>query len=531
MPEDDFAKGLVNRRQALEEKKAKSPMPDPRSPFDDGLPEGDEEIEETEAVPPSSLGSEPVTAAATPQAIAQRPKRRGPGKKKRDPLPPPASAIEPMGETAQAGAPREAVEAAPFIEGGINPKDPLIYWPKIIEAAREKGFGPEYIQIRIDRSALGVNPTEFTTADTIEDASIVAGSEETNAGQALVNYVINVIHLARKAEAKYRLYAFYKIRTTGSFPVMHMRLAHPDEIRAQEARKADYLHHQRMSGPVGPSGYSSSPVQRMTGPMGFGAAPQPPPAAPVVVQASAAPQTPTEQLAHLIQFEELRQRLMAMGQPVPPPLPQIIHAPPPPPVYQPPPPPALTKEQEELIFEAKMNRFIEAKGFVKPGLGAPPATAAAAAAANPVAAVKELIKTFGEIRGMETSVKAMFGIAEDAGEEPEDKPTKLEELSVLKIPGVGVGGRPIMLPRNTKGTLDFFQQAVMSNLETSQELGVKAIAGVAAALDKTSFGKLLESLAAKGGAPAQLAQTVKAQGLVGVGAANGTPQRVRGPLA
>jgi hypothetical protein len=56
---------------------------------------------------------------------------------------------------------------------------------------------------------------------------------------------------------------------------------------------------------------------------------------------------------------------------------------------------------------------------------------------------------------------------------------------------------------------------------------------VANALDKTSFGKLLESLAAKGGQPAQLAAAAKASGIVGTGAVNGTavPQRPRGPMA
>jgi hypothetical protein len=536
--DDSFGQGLVPYRKALAEKREKT-MTQGQSPFDDGLPDDDDVIvqEEGESETPGEEETPDPPAAAAPSQPNKAQRRRGPGRKRRGAQP---AVIEPMGETAVASAvSNEDLPEADVkpVEGGINPKDPLLFWPKIIAAARAKGFGPEYLQIRIERAGIGAHPTPFIPVDTVQ-GDMVCGNESENAGQALVDYLTDQIHLGRKvaSPANYRLQAFYKIRASGGFPVMTITLEHPDEIRAQQMRKAQYFR-DRETPSLAPAGVGPPPLYRVPAQM---AQPpylsHPPPAQPVQL---AQPQSLTDKIAEWRAYEEHRQWLLASGQPAPPPVPQIVHVPAPvlplPPVAAPE-GPRLSKEEEELIFEAKMNRFIEKAGYVKPGLGSPPSPAAVAASAtNPVAAMKDLFKMFAEIKGMEKQVGTLFGYTEKTAEdeeEPEPEKPK-DEISVLQIPGASISGRPIMLPRNTKGTIDFFQQAVMSNLETSQELAVKALGGVAAALDKTSFGKLLESLAAKGGQPAQLAAAAKASGIVGTGAVNGSAPiaRPRGPMA
>jgi hypothetical protein len=542
---DTFGAGLTNRRQALAERREKA-MTQGQSPFDDGLPDDDDVVEPAEESTAEETTSEeePPTAPASPQGQKSQ-KRRGPGRKRRGLAQ--VAAIEPMAESVTAGAisDEDLPEAAATpVEGGINPKDPLLYWPKIIAAARAKGFGPEYLQIRIERAGFGAHPTPFILVDTIQ-GEMVCGNESENAGQMLVDYLTDIVHLGRKVggPANYKLQAFYKIRASGGFPVMTITLEHPDEIRAQQMRKAQYFRDKEtpsLSTPAGLPGLGyRGPIPPAQGYQQFQPQPPPPVMPPIYPTVPPVGAGLADTLAQLRAYEEWRQQTIAAGQPAPPPAPQIVHMPPPPsPPVAAPEGPRLSKEEEELIFEAKMNRFIEKAGYVKPGVGAPPTpTAVVATASDPVAAIENLLKTFAKIKGMEKQVGTLFGYepkdpnAEEEEPEPEKKP---DEITVLKIPGATFGGRPVMLPRNTKGTIDFFQQAVMSNLETSQELGVKAIAGVASALDKTSFGKLLESLAQKGGAPAQLAQATKASGIVGTGSVNGAtplPQRPRGPMA
>jgi hypothetical protein len=532
--DDTFAAGLVPRREALAARREKMTQ---QSPFDDGLP--DEEGPDEAPVSPETEEETPPAAAAPPSPRQTR--RRGPGKKRRgrETANNVDVAIDPMGQTAVAGAPAEEedlLEMVSLTEGGINPKDPLLYWPRIIATARAKGFGPEYLQIRIERQGTGAHPTPFIPVDTIE-GEMVAG-DGTNAGQELVDYLTNVVHIARRTPgpATYKLQAFYKVRSSGGFPVMVIKLDHPDEIRAQQMRRDEYFRRKEtLSGPTGLPGLGRPPVPRAAG---YPTAP--PPTAPPPMfypQATVPPQGQglADTLAQLRAYEEWRQQTIAAGQPAPPPAPQIVHMPAPvaPPSPSPAPmPPALTAEQEQLIFEAKMHRFIETQGYVKPGVGAP---AKPAEIKSQASGFKDIIQAFKELETFKLQIREAVGAGVNSeGEEEEPEPKELEDkISVVQIPGATIGGRPIMLPRKTKGTIDFFQQAVMSNLETSQELAVKAIGGIAQTLDKTSFGKLLESLAAKGGQPAQLAAAAKASGLTGTGAVNGTAvlQRPRGPMA
>lgn len=500
-------------------------MSQERSPFDDGLPEGDEEEVEAPPSPEVKQEEEPPAVAAP---VARQARRRGPGKKRRgrEPLP---EAQPFVAETTTAAAALEPTEELPQeVESGINPKDPLLYWPKIIESARAKGMGPEYLQIRIERAGVGAHPTPFIIVETIE-GEMVAG-DETTAGQTLVDYLTNVVHMGRKVpgRAVYKLFVFYKVKSSGGFPVMTIQLDHPDEIRAQQMRRAEYFRN-REAPSLGMGNPPPMPGMGYRGPL-----PQaPPPPTPPPFYSTVPPTGGglADTLAQLRAYEEWRQQTIAAGQPAPPPAPQIVHMPAPAPPPPPPAPPARDPEVEELIFEAKMHRYIEKMGYVKPGVGAP---AKPAEIKNQASGFKEIIQAFKELETFKSQIREAVGVGGgELEEEPEPKEPE-DKISVVQIPGATIGGRPIMLPRKTKGTIDFFQQAVMSNLETSQELAVKALGGVAQALDKTSFGKLLENLAQKGGAPAQVAQIAKTSGMVGTGAVNGAtplPQRPRGPMA
>jgi hypothetical protein len=531
---DNFAAGLVPYRKALAERREKA-MTQETSPFDDGLPD-DDDLEEVEETPKEEEPKEEEPQAASPPQKQTR--RRGPGKKRRGREPIPVADVAPTVEMLGATpAADEELPQASAIEGGINPKDPLIYWPKIIESARAKGMGPEYLQIRIERAGVGATPTPFILVETIE-GEMVAG-DETTAGQTLVDYLTNVVHMGRKVagRAVYKLFVFYKVKSSGGFPVMTIQLDHPDEIRAQQMRRAEYFRN-REAPSLGMGSHPPAPARGYQLPQQMAQPPylSAPPPAPSFGQGGFA-----ETLSQLQAYEEYRQGLIRAGQPAPPPAPQPVYLPAPQP---PPPPPApapvisneprLSKEEEELIFEAKMARYIEKAGYVKPGMGAP---AKPIEIKNQASGFKEIIQAFKELDSFKAQIAEVVGGKPGAGddeEEPETEAKPEDKISILQIPGASIGGRPIMLPRNTKGTIDFFQQAVMANLETSQELAVKALGGVAAALDKTSFGKLLESLANKGPQAAQLAQAARASGMVGTGAVNGAtplPQRPRGPMA
>src|SRR5580704_11775333 len=170
---DNFAAGLVPYRKALAERREKA-MTQETSPFDDGLPD-DDDLEEVEETPKEEEPKEEEPQATSPPQKQTR--RRGPGKKRRGREPMPVADVAPTVEMLGATpAADEELPQASAIEGGINPKDPLIYWPKIIESARAKGMGPEYLQIRIERAGVGATPTPFILVETIE-GEMVAGDE------------------------------------------------------------------------------------------------------------------------------------------------------------------------------------------------------------------------------------------------------------------------------------------------------------------------------------------------------------------
>ena len=502
MPDDTdpFYRGLVSRREALEERKRNAMPPatpvDDDDPYGDGLPEGDEEPEKVEATP--------SIATTTPAPPPAQPRKKRPYTRRQKP--------------ADVAATPTAVEPeAPAV--GVDPNDAMTSWPQILEMAREQNMGPEYLMIRIQRTGEGLHPTPPTWLDTIE-GSMVAGNESVDPGQALVDYVTNAVHLTTKGPAKYRLYTLLK-GARGSFgKMMAIRLGHPEEIRVQRRAKDEYFMEQQRLG----YGQPGLPPRRPTPQQPL---PPPPPYPQAAPQAAAPQPDPFEQFAR---YEQWRQQVIATGAPAPPPAPppppQVIHMPPPQPAG-----PRLTAEETELIEEAKFTRFLEKGGYVKAGVGAPvPPAAAAQAAQNPVSAIKELLGTFKAIQGLKGEVGELFGVteAEEKPEEPEEKP---DVPKFVQIPAAKAFGRPIFMPQETEGFVDWCQKAVLANAETSGDLALKMLGGFAQALDKTSFGKLVEKLAAQGGAPAVVAEQAKAAGMIGTGAPNGVLVKRAGPSA
>lgn len=484
--------------------------PEIDNPFNDGLPEGDNEPEADGAAAPPMTPLQDRAAEQSKRVGARRPRRRGGPRQ------------QPGTETAS------RAYVASDVPEGLESRDAAVFWPQILKEMADKGVGPEDMYIRIDRLGRGITPQGQVTIDQV-DANLVCGDQTGDAGRDLVTYVTDIVHLGREklnSPADYKLYVVMK-QGLSATRMMTLHLDHPDEIRALQQRKSAYFRPQ-------PPGYRASP----RAPVGMGAPMQQPPAPlppPPPMQAPNPQLSPADAFAQTMQsiqaYEAWRQQVVATGAPMPaplPPPPQIIHAPPPAREED-----RLTKEEKELLEEARFRRFVEKEGYVKQGLGAPPPPAAAAQAAqNPVSAVKDLIKTFAEIQGLESQVKSLFGVAdkvEPEEPEPEEKPNPIK---VVAIPGAKAYGRDILFPRGTDGLLDWCQQAVMANLETSGQLAGNVLGTFAKSLDGTSFSRLLERLMAQGGAPAQVAAEAKAAGLVGTGAppANGM-SRKPGPLA
>jgi hypothetical protein len=394
-------------------------------------------------------------------------------------------------------------------------------WPQILEMAREQNMGPEYLMIRIQRTGEGLNPTPPTWLDTIE-GSMVAGDENRDPGQALVDYITNAVHLTTKGPAKYRLYTLLK-GARGSFgKMMAIRLGHPEEIRVQRKAKDDYFFEQQRLG----FGQPGSPPRRMQQALPLPLPPPPPP--PPVGVAPAGP-AGFDFFDYATKYEQWRNMVAATGAPMPPPAPQIVHVPAPQP--QAPVGPRLTAEETQLIEEAKFTRFLEKGGYVKAGVGAPtPPAAAAAAAQNPVSAIKELLGTFKAIQGLKGEVGELFGVSEAVEEE---KPEEPEKPKFTEIPVAKAFGRPIFWPADGDGMVDTFQKAIVANPETTMDMALKFLGGAAKALDGTKFGQLLERVMSQSANPAaaQAAAQAKAAGMIGTGAPNGALAKRPGPMA
>ena len=484
--------------------------PTEQNPFDD------DEEDEVEVAP----SIQPQTIAAPPIPIPKKKTGRPRGSKTR------TAPSEGVVDVANATLPSSFEGTA-----GFDPRDVMTAWPETLDAAKAQGMGPEYLGIRIQRIGEGMHPTKPTWMDTI-DGEQVCGDENLSPGQALIEYVTNVVHLPLKSPARYSLFAFLKSGNGTYGKMMVMRLGHPDDIRMQRNAKEQYLRSQRAMG------VSGSPMPRYQ-PLPQQPLPPPPPFPQQMPQPQVAPAQQqqlgvAEMLAQFQAYEAWRQQVIATGAPPPPPAPppQIIHQAPPAPVL-PPEAPKLSKEDAELLEEAKFMRRATALGWAPHQPATTPPAVAAQAANDPVAGIESLLNTFTKIDNLRAKVGAAFGVEateekpEVAAEEPIEKP-KIVELPVAKA-----FGRPIYMARETEGFVDWCQQTVMANLETSGELATKMLGGFAKALDGTSFSRLLERLASQGGGPAALAAQARAAGMMGQAPAppqmNGAPPAMRAP--
>jgi len=439
--------------------------------------------------------------------------------------------------------PTEATEGAP------NPRDPILFWPFILKSVGAKGYGPSHFSIRVERIGVGVSVTPPTTVAYI-DGDEVAGDEITGAGQQLVDYVTHVIHCGRartSGPARYKLYAYFK-NATGSGRMMELFLDHPDEIQAQEQRRAQYLRHARPQGvgaPMPPPlrynpGPSAYPYGAGHSPYasGAGAAPAAPAAA---AQQAVTPLDAIRQYNEAMALlEETRQRILASGAPAPPPLVVAAPAAAPPP---PPPPPTPQELQDKQDMEDwRFERRLRSLGYVKPDEmpRPPPATPnqVVAAAADPIEGFEKMLAMVKRVGDMKGTIAEAFGLptAADTPEAPEPE-EPVDAPKIAKLPLAKFRGRDIFIPRETKGVMEFAEQAFMANLETSSELAGLFLGNLAKVLDQTALGKLMAQLLARGGPAAAVVQQAQAQGLVGTGS-NGAPTtgnpvlaRPKGPMA
>jgi hypothetical protein len=486
----------------------------PGGPGDETDDEGDGEEEEDT---PDAAQAAPVAGAPTTPAPPPQKRTR----KRRAPL--------------SGGTHFNATQAheppLPQYPDGVNPQDPLIQWPMILEKLKALGQNPEYVTIRIVRTGTGPYPSEPSQVANIE-GSLVAGGETESPGQALVDYVTDWVHAGRKGPAKYAMTVFQK-QGRGSFPQMVLRLEDPEEIQAQKRRHEQFIQAKRMAGAIRPvAGPPTAPQY----PQQYGYPPPPPQAPP---QQAQVPQ-PVDTLAEFARYEQFRQQLLANGQPAPPPVPAPLPLPPPPPpqvvVQQ----PRLTKEEEEMLEEAKFQRMAQRLGYQKLGVGAlppVPPTAAAQAAADPVEAIVGLLATFERIDGLRTKAKKVFGVV-DSPEEPDEPAAPAEtekKIAYFKVPGIKPFGRDFQVSTSGATFVDQIKETLLGNPEFVGDMGLRMMKGAAEILDKSSFASLVAKLATREGAPAQVAAAAQTAGMIGMGAVNGAaphaPTRPRGPLA
>ena len=488
---------------------------EPGNPFEDGAVETEEEEGDgpEAASPAPATTREPVTQFERRRRKAGRP----PGSRNR---PKPAIPNE-----TQPGEPDLArftlPQAGEYDTKDSDPRDALIVWPQILAYLRQFGMGGQDVYIIIERQGLPPYVSPVTKIETV-DGAMFSGDETIGSGQALCDYITNVIHLGRQrlaGPALYKLMVGFKTGRGNRF-MMTLKLDHPDEIAGVQRRKEQYDFNQRHARAMPPlprptmgAPPPQMPAQQMPMP--------PPPPAPA---AGPGPQSP-DWFEWAQRYEAWRQSVAGSGQPAPPPV-VMQQAPPPPPQ-----PPALSPEQRELIEEATFARRLRALGpdqlrmlgFVPATGPAAPVQAAAvtAAANNPVEALRGLAKTIRDIDSLRGEFGALLGVTPAAAAEGDgDREPEVDEDApkISKIPLAKAWGKDILMPRNTEGAIDFVQQWFAANPEISTEMGLKFMAGAMKILDGSNFAKVLVQLA-NDPRTAPVAAAAKAAGMVGTGAA------------
>jgi hypothetical protein len=527
----DPFEGLISRKEALSGRKKQMPKSD-----GDGFDEFDVAATEVESGDPAPELPPTAVPAPLPPKIT-RPRGRPPKRRAAAAAPAPETTVGVGTGNAPGSAQTQFASAsAPAVPlpdpDGFDPCDPLIRWPQILDKLRAQGQGPNYVMIRIIRAGEGAFPSPPAQVDLV-DGGMFMGDDSMSAGQQLVDYVTNFVHLVRRGPARYKLQTYYKTGK-GSEAQMLLRLEDPADIRLQQQKKMEYLTERAKAGNLA----AGNP------PLGFGYPHSMSPAAPPTTTAAAPPgyfpqpQQQVDPFEWLQRAESYRQQVMEtqrLGQPPPPPpqAPAPMAAPLPPP---PPPAPRLS-EQEIVDLEAgRFARMAKALGYAPTGVGAPPSpTVAAQAAEDPVSAMDRLITTFEKISKVKERLAALGETpgAEEV-EPPKEPETPEKKIAFFKVPGIKPFGRDFQIATSSENWVEQIKETLLGNPEFTGDMAIKMIGGVAQVLDKTSFGSLLNKLAAQPGAGQAAAAAVQAAGIVGVGAVNGAPAHKplpRGPIA
>jgi len=489
----------------------RDPFPDPPAPAED-----DEEEEETET----------ASAEVLPPQPPPPPRRR----RRRSDLGVPR---KPVSETSQEASAFDV--KLPGIE--IDHRDVSIMWPITLQYLADNQRGPQDLELRIFRQGTGNFATPDTPVDFVDGSMFANDDGGTSGAQKLIDYITSAIHLGRqyKGPALYKITTRFKDAKGGATRMMTLRLDHPDEIRGMLARKQEWQDQQHAAPPprpyARPPSMGYSPTQA---PMPqYAAPPQSPPQAapaapppPTPPSALAPGQDPIQVMQSYFQlYEAWRERWGAQAAAAAPP------PPPPAPVAPPPQAPALSKEDQALLNRARAEEAARSLGWAPPQAQAPVQPAHVAQAVHdPISALRDYAKQMKEFEGLKDDLADFFGLKPQASapEEPPEEEEKPDPPKFVEIPIARPFGRPVYFPQDTEGTVDFVQKAVMANLETSGELAMRVLGGLAKSIDNTSLGRVLERLAAASPQAAEVARAAKAMGMVGEGTAAPAPPR-KGP--
>jgi hypothetical protein len=454
--------------------------------------EFEEEEDEDEAIEAAAAEEEPARLVPPPVAAPAAPKPK-PAPSRRRGRPPGRTTTEPV--------------QGPMPVSG-DTRDAVFLWPQILGDLKAKGFGPEYVSIRVKRIGQGPLPSDAVEVGTIQGES-VCGNESVSAGDDLARYVTEVFHLTKRGPAKYLLRVFYKSGAQW-LRDMELRLDDPESIIAAQRRAADWNAGRGASAPP--------PVNvghRQMG--GLGSLPQ--------QQQMQSAQPASDFFDQLQKYEQWRQGVIASGAPAPPQI-QVVPAQPlAPPVAQPPPVPVLSPEDSELLEDAKFRQRAKRLGYIEIGALPPPTPPTVAATTqgvqSPVGGIRDILRSIKDLTSLKGEIASTFGI--EIPEETDIEPAAaIEEVRLpfkpVAIPMVQPFGRAIYYPRDVEGgAVEWAQSFFAANPETSVELGLRFLQGVAKAVDQTSFGKVLEKLASQSGAAVESAKQAAAVGVVGTG--------------
>jgi hypothetical protein len=330
------------------------------------------------------------------------------------------------------------------------------------------------------------------------DGQAIAGDDFVSPGEALMNYMMDVVHVRSPGPARYILKFMW--RRSGGAKTGTLELGSPSEIaeqraaaiyhRMQQPQQPQFRSMGRPTYPPQQSGYPQSPYPPY--------APYPPPMYPPQQDNSAIEGARREIAGLAGQLNErIRMEAEARG------------APPPPPVVVPTAAPAPALDEDARIARVVI-------GVLK-GMGIGPTGPSVAAqqqhtgfgtvvdrAKEQVAGLRQLVGIFREVDKLRE--EAGFGAPGDTEPPPVEVSAKVEDPNA---PAFGVRRIPftdMLYPERgeDEGWLEWLTKAAMANPDRAAkfaEIGLKV-------LDQGAFGTLLRTFAAQGGPAAQVASAM-----------------------